>query len=452
MLLDKRDELYRSSILKLLIWFAVGLFLMMALLLYQLYSTSLHLYNQNLDDWLQGETSQLQSIANSEGIEGVQQSIDNSKDNNRYIYQIVNHAFPIPTNTSSTSYPVIAQIKQYQANNDLPNMRATRIELPDGSLLTVGIDQERYLSFKKQLDSSVIWGTFFPFIALCLIAILIAVYILKRLNLVNQTMNRVMLGERNVRLKVGPDMNEFDLLALHLNNMLEQMEQSESKLKSLTVDIAHDLRTPMGRIKLRIEDLLYDNTVSDYHQDKLENIQSDFSLLLDTFNGMMELYHLENGGTPVNKQQCELSKIVQDAIEFAEPTALDKQQKLYLTIEMPCPLYANPSLLFRAVFNIIDNSIKYTHNGGVIEVIVDCFGVVVADNGMGIKPEDRERALDQLVRLDPSRTEHGFGLGLALVKTVMKIHTGKISLSDNYPGLRARLLFDETLNNQSLDN
>ena len=146
MLLDKRDELYRSSILKLLIWFAVGLFLMMALLLYQLYSTSLQLYNQNLDDWLQGETSQLQSIANSEGIEGVQQSIDNSKDNNRYIYQIVHHAFPMPTNTSSTSYPVIAQIKQYQANNDLPNMRATKIELPDGSLLTVGIDQNRYLN------------------------------------------------------------------------------------------------------------------------------------------------------------------------------------------------------------------------------------------------------------------------------------------------------------------
>ena len=137
MLLDKRDELYRSSILKLLIWFAVGLFLMMALLLYQLYSTSLHLYNQNLDDWLQGETSQLQSIANSEGIEGVQQSIDNNKDSNRYIYQFVNHAFPIPTNTSSTSYPVIAQIKQYQANNDLPNMRATRIELPDGDRKSV---------------------------------------------------------------------------------------------------------------------------------------------------------------------------------------------------------------------------------------------------------------------------------------------------------------------------
>ncbi|WP_375320469.1 ATP-binding protein [Aliivibrio logei] len=445
MLLDKRDELYRSSILKLLIWFAIGLFLMMALLLYQLYSTSLHLYSQNLDEWLRGETSQLQAIASAEGIEAVQQSINNSKESNRYIYHIANHASPSPTDTSATSYPVIAQIKQYQAYNDLPNMRATTVELPDGSELIIGIDQERYLSFKKQLDSSVIWGTFFPFIALCLIAILIAVYILKRLNLVNQTMNRVMLGERNVRLKVGPDMNEFDLLALHLNNMLEQMEHSESKLKSLTIDMAHDLRTPMGRIKLRIEDLLYDDKLTSNQQLQLDNIQSDFSLLLDTFNGMMELYHLENGGTPVNKQHCELSKIVQDAIEFAEPTALDKQQKLYLTIEMPCPLYANPSLLFRAVFNIIDNAIKYTHEGGVIEVIVDCFGVVVADNGIGIKPEDRERALGQLVRLDPSRTQHGFGLGLALVNTVMKLHDGQISLSDNYPGLRARLLFQEKL-------
>lgn len=451
MLLDKRDELYRSSILKLLIWFAIGLFSMMALLLYQLYSTSVNLYNKNLDEWLQAETSQLQTIAKTEGIEALHQSISNVN-NSRYIYQLVNHAYPAPTDTSATTYPIIAQIKQYQAQNNLPEMRATKIELSDGSELTIGIDQERYLHFKNQLDSSVIWGTFFPFIALCLIAILIAVYILKRLNLVNQTMNRVMLGERNVRLKVGPDMNEFDLLALHLNNMLEQMESSESKLKSLTVDIAHDLRTPMSRIKLRIEDLLNDKNLSNNHQIQLDNIQSDFSLLLDTFNGMMELYHLEHVGTPINKQSCDLSKIVRDAMEFAEPMAHDKQQKLYLTVEMPCPLYANPSLLFRAIFNIIDNAIKYTHEGGVIEVIVDCFGVVVADNGVGIKPEDRERALDQLVRLDPSRTEHGFGLGLALVKTVMKIHNGKISLSDNYPGLRARLLFDETLNKQASDN
>ncbi|MEJ6060999.1 HAMP domain-containing protein [Aliivibrio salmonicida] len=261
MLLDKRDELYRSSILKLLIWFAIGLFSMMALLLYQLYSTSVHLYNKNLDEWLQAETSQLQTIAKTEGIEALHQSISNVN-NSRYIYQLVNHAYPAPTDTSATTYPIIAQIKQYQAQNNLPEMRATKIELSDGSELTIGIDQERYLHFKNQLDSSVIWGTFFPFIALCLIAILIAVYILKRLNLVNQTMNRVMLGERNVRLKVGSDMNEFDLLALHLNNMLEQMESSESKLKSLTVDIAHDLRTPMSRIKLRIEDLLNDKNLS----------------------------------------------------------------------------------------------------------------------------------------------------------------------------------------------
>ncbi|MUK32101.1 sensor histidine kinase [Aliivibrio fischeri] len=445
MFLEQRDELYRSSILKLLIWFAIGLFLVMGLIIYQLYSTSVQLYNHNLDEWLRAETAQLQAIVDTEGVDAIQQNINNTQGDSRYIYQFVHHASPTPTNTAATAYPVIAQIKQSSTNTDLPDMRATKINLPDGSELVVGIDQNRYQSFKKQLDSSVIWGTFFPFIALCLIAILIAVYILKRLNLVNATMNRVMLGERNVRLKVGPDMNEFDLLALHLNSMLEQMEQSESKLKSLTVDIAHDLRTPMGRIKLRIEDLLYDESLSQQHTEQLDNIQSDFSLLLETFNGMMELYHLENGGTPINKEMCDLSKIVRDAIEFAEPTVADKKQTLHFTEEMPCLLYANPSLIFRAVFNIIDNAIKYTHEGGVIEVIVDCFGVVVADNGRGIKPEDRERALGQLVRLDPSRTQHGFGLGLALVNTVMKLHDGQICLSDNYPGLRARLLFQEKL-------
>lgn len=137
MFLEQRDELYRSSILKLLIWFAIGLFLVMGLIIYQLYSTSVQLYNHNLDEWLRAETAQLQAIVDTEGVDAIQQNINNTQGDSRYIYQFVHHASPTPTNTAATAYPVIAQIKQSSTNTDLPDMRATKINLPDGSNLSL---------------------------------------------------------------------------------------------------------------------------------------------------------------------------------------------------------------------------------------------------------------------------------------------------------------------------
>lgn len=440
MLFDSRKELSRSSILKWLFSFAMVLLFMMGLLMYQLYHRSVELYNDNLDQWLISESEKLERISKQNGQVALQENLQQIKKDKRYIYRFSGSSNRL---ASSQNYPVIAQIESLQKIKDYPTMRATKIILPDGRELVVGIDREQYQQFKNDLDISIVWSTFYPFLALFIMATWIAMHLLNRLNLVNQTMNRVMHGERGVRLEVSKNKDEFDTLATHLNSMLDQLEKSESKLKSLTVDIAHDLRTPMGRIKLRIEDLLNSGEFLPKNELLLSEIQQDFSLLIDTFSGMMELYNLETGRVPVAKKSCDLNKIVNDVLDFTEPLALEKNQSIYITVDMPCILQGNPSLLFRAVFNLLDNAIKYTPESGVIEIIIDCFGVVVADNGKGIKIEDRERALDQLVRLDPSRSVHGFGLGLALVSTVMKIHDGQIGLSDNYPGLRARLLFNE---------
>lgn len=408
--------------------------------MYQLYHRSVELYSDNLDQWLISESEKLAQISEIDGQLALQESILQLNKDKRYIYHFSDRGDGLE---NSRSYPIIAQAASLEKVQDYPTMRATKVILADGRELVVGINRDQYQQFKKDLDISIVWGTFYPFLALFIMATWIAMHILNRLNLVNKTMSRVMHGERGVRLNVGKNRDEFDTLATHLNSMLDQLENSESKLKSLTVDIAHDLRTPMGRIKLRIEDLLNSGEFLPKNELQLVEIQQDFSLLVDTFSGMMELYNLETGRVPVAKKSCDLSKIVNDVLDFTEPLAADKNQKIYLTIDMPCILQGNPSLLFRAVFNLLDNAIKYTPENGVIEIIIDCFGVVIADNGQGIKAADRERALDQLVRLDPSRSVHGFGLGLALVNTVMKIHNGQISLSDNYPGLRARLLFNE---------
>ncbi|PKF63097.1 sensor histidine kinase [Psychromonas sp. psych-6C06] len=433
MLFDSHKDLSNSSILKWLVSSAIITFFMMGLLMFLLYERSVSLYNDNLDQWLISESQRLEHDAQNKYL-----SLPNVSQGKRYLY----HFNAENSAENNQDYPVISQLKGQPAIQDYPTMRATKVMLADGRELVVGIDKAHYQQFKSKLGFSFWGGIVIPFLTLFVMATWIAMHILNRLSLVNATMNRVRHGERGVRLEVNDRRDEFDTLANHLNNMLDKLESSEAKLKSLTVDIAHDLRTPMGRIKLRIEDLLDSGQFLEKNEQHLVAIQHDFSLLIDTFSGMMELYNLETGRVPIEKKSCDLRKIVNDVLDFTEPLALEKQQKIYLTVDMPCVLQGNPSLLFRAVFNLMDNAIKYTPEQGVIEVIIDCFGVVIADNGKGIKTEDRERALDQLVRLDPSRSVHGFGLGLALVHAVMNIHNGQISLSDNSPGLRARLLFN----------
>ncbi|WP_434339826.1 HAMP domain-containing sensor histidine kinase [Motilimonas cestriensis] len=430
------DVLYRSSILKLLLWFGGGLFLVMSLLMQQLYQNSLQTYQQSLDDLLRQESQLFSQLAAVADTDSIIKSIDTRKQSSLYYYQLY-QASPHYVATPIPDYPAIANVK---STGQSQGMRATKVLLKDGTPLVIGINDSVYQQFQNNLNVRFLWATFVPFMGVFAAAVWFALNILTRLNKVNQSMNQVMCGERGVRLKVSAATDEFDLLAIHLNTMLAQMEQNESRLRSLTVDIAHDLRTPMARLKLRIDTLLEQVNLAPQVADELSFVQQDFNQLLDTFSGMMELYNLSQSRANIALEPIDLKPIILDVLDFMEPCAKEKSQLLIYRCDVACLVSGNRNLLFRALCNLIDNAIKYTPSGGQIEIASDCFGVLVADNGPGIDDKDKTRVLDQLVRLDPSRSSSGFGLGLAFVNTVAQLHGGRIVLSDNQPGLRARLL------------
>ncbi|WP_338090369.1 HAMP domain-containing sensor histidine kinase [Photobacterium swingsii] len=223
--------------------------------------------------------------------------------------------------------------------------------------------------------------------------------------------------------------------------MIEQIEKKEASLKALTVGVAHDLRTPMARMKLRIESLLA-LTSNNQQQQELEACHDDLELLLGMFNGLLEIANLNSGKQLISKQRVDLTTVAQDAVDFLQPLAEEKQQQLILRQDAAHQLDGEPSLLFRAVINLIENAIKYTPEEGRIVVVIDAFGIVVIDNGEGISDLDKLQVCEPMYRADKSRSQSGSGLGLSLVDAVMKRHGGELVLRDNSPGLRARLYFN----------
>ncbi len=308
--------------------------------------------------------------------------------------------------------------------------------------LEVGIDPQPLDEFRRSLVPIVFSGMIFPVVLMSFAAFFFTIIIQRRLEQVNKAMNRVMCGERDVKLPVSRQDDEFDILAIHLNFMIEQMHSNESTLKSLTVGLAHDMRTPIARLKLRLEDVLKNNHFKPEQRNAIVACHDELDLLHSLFSSMLEIAKLNAKQTEIAFDVVNLGVIAKDAIEFITPIAEQKQQEILFREDQVCLVKGDRSLLFRAIFNLVENAVKYTPEKGSIQIIVDKLGVVVSDTGIGISHLDKHHVCEPMYRADKSRTEQGNGLGLSLVDAVVRRHNAQLLFQDNHPGLRARILFD----------
>ncbi|PWI32494.1 two-component sensor histidine kinase [Vibrio albus] len=416
--------LSRSSVFKTLLGLFLIIGVLYAFIVQQVFVNSESFHQSRLARQLLEEKHEIDSIAEY-GPQAVDQLLNKKKALNApFSYRFIS----LSMDQSSHLYPAYPG-----------GYRGSHLKLKDGRQLEIRIRPELLEAYRKSVLPVMMMGVFLPVALMFAAAAVFAIVILRKLQHVNQAMNRVLCGEKQVKLPVSTADDEFDILAIHLNFMIEQMEKNEASMKSLTVGIAHDMRTPMARLKLRIEQLLDNRKHDPKIMEELCACHDDLELTLSLFNNMLDIARINSGQQSLNSSHICLSELSEEVVEFLRPLAEQKHQTLYFRTDETCTLNGDRTLLFRAIFNLAENAIKYTPEQGSIEVIVDSLGVVIADSGKGITDKDKSRVCEPMFRADHSRSEPGCGLGLSLVEAIAHRHNMKILFKDNIPGLRARL-------------
>jgi signal transduction histidine kinase len=241
--------------------------------------------------------------------------------------------------------------------------------------------------------------------------------------------------------------DEFDRLAQNLNAMLEEIERLMGSIRAATNNIAHDLRSPLNRLRNRLEAMHREPPDPARREEELEHAIGEVDGLLQTFNALLSIADAEAGAGRGNLQPVDMEALAHDVAELYGALVEDSGLKFESSIQGPAMVIGNRQLLFQALGNLIDNAAKYGSSGGLVSLelkpAVDGMGVTasVADHGPGIPEGDRSRVLERFVRLDDSRTSPGNGLGLSLVAAIARLHHASLSLGDNQPGLRVTLQF-----------
>ncbi|ABO21970.1 MULTISPECIES: sensor histidine kinase [Shewanella] len=263
--------------------------------------------------------------------------------------------------------------------------------------------------------------------------------ILRRLVQYNRLSRRIERGEYSTRLPVSWRQDEFDMLAGNFNQVLDTLEANLHAVRGATDNIAHDLRTPLSHLRIGLEQL---------PQRPAEELDEASAILIEeldhclaTFDAMLSLTRIEEGQQDLELQPLSLNDLCQDLFEMAEAMAESNGQTLSLSLDQDYSVMGDKYLLFQALFNLVDNAIKYSGEGAKIEIIQQGNEILIRDNGPGIPDDATEKVFDRLVRLDPSRHNKGTGLGLSLVKAILQRHNARIELSDNQPGLQVSIRF-----------
>jgi len=334
-------------------------------------------------------------------------------------------------------------IPQYRPDGIVPSVatglaRAIVRRLPDGEILIVGRDFTQLAEIKAIiLDALIVSGSVIITIGL-LSGFALSVRPLRRINAIRDTSRRIVQGELSLRMPVSQRHDEVDMLAAIVNLMLEEIERLLTEVKSVTDTIAHDLRTPLTRVRLLLYRAQQQTTADNPQHPMLDKALTETDALLGRFRALLRISEIENRQRKAGFGTIDPRPVLDQIAELFEPLAEDKSVRFEVLCEATGTIFADPDLLFEALSNLVDNAIKFTPAGGSVTVKLSQADAVpridVIDTGCGIAADEREAVLQRFYRSNRRHDIEGYGLGLSIVAAIIHLHGFSLTFQETMIG------------------
>jgi signal transduction histidine kinase len=321
------------------------------------------------------------------------------------------------------------------------SVRAEVRTLPDGNRLLVGTDISQGQRFSEKFRVATLWGIGLSTLAAALAGFWFSRKLARRVEDVTETCRRMMEGELGRRLPVAGANDEFDALAIQVNRVLDRLEEQTRTVRATFDSAAHDLRAPLHRLRARMDSLLLRSpSLEPAVHESVESALREVDRLQRTLAILLQIALAESGAPLAAPMAIDVGELADELVELFEPVAREQGLTLASTHSGNTTVHGNRQLLAQLMTNLIENALKYIPSGGRIALSASRLDqgvrLVVSDNGPGIAPEDRERAVQPFARLGKDGDTHTSGLGLSLVAAIARLHRARLALESNEPGLR----------------
>jgi signal transduction histidine kinase len=316
--------------------------------------------------------------------------------------------------------------------------------------LTVATDTYRVREAEEAIFRSFAWAAGATLLLGLAGGITLSHGFLRRVDEINRTTRVIMHGDLTERIRTTGTGDELDELGQNLNDMLDRLRDLMEGLKQVSNDIAHDLRTPLSRLKQHLEAAREEaRSVEDY-EEAIGLALRETDIALATFGALLRIAQIETGTRRANFIALDLSALVRDLAMTYDVVAEDLGETLVSSVESGLRIYGDRELLTQLFVNLVENALRHTPKGAHIRLSArkGSLGPIVeiSDDGPGIPEAERANVFKRFYRLESSRSTPGSGLGLALVAAVVELHGAHIALGDNAPGLKVTVQFNETMN------
>lgn len=446
------SRILRSASFRLPLLYAVLFILSAGVLFTTVYWTATAAMQNDMTAVLRSEALQLAEVHRRSGLAGLADQITRrinfrTKGPIFYLLQAPNSRVVVG---NLPGMPPVNGVIDFEPKQDSPDAEAERpklmgfgLTLPDGSFLLVAQDSTRLTDMQHAIVRAFAWASGLALLLAIAGGALLGTNFLRRIDTITRTSRAIMEGDLSARIPVRGTHDEIDQLIVSLNAMLARIQQLMDGLRQVSSDIAHDLRTPLGRLRQQLEDARERATTTADYQAATEAAIEEADELLATFSALLRIAQVEAGAQRSAFAAFDLSGLVKSLGETYEPVAEDAGHFLDVAVQDGISFTGDRQLLAQLLTNLLENALRHTPEGTRVLLGLartdSGVEIVVADNGPGIPDAERDKVFDRFYRLDRSRSTAGSGLGLAMVKAIAGLHGLSIRLEDAKPGLRVIL-------------